>query len=219
MPDLSQAVEAQVAALWEDALRTRPGLFNGTVFSADMVAPGHIEGHWTEYRRVLAQILNNDLFALLQVRPLAVNGLLRCADGFVLGRREPNSVYQPGLWQSPPAGSVERRSGRTGPDPVGGVDLAEQVLAECQEELGLEPGQVTVLRPVVAVEHPGSRVVDIGMLLQTPLRFAQVHAAWAKGGNREYDQLRLAALTPAGLALAPCTQAMLERVPKTPVPK
>ena len=207
-PNLPANVETIVASIWEQEIRERPRLFNGVVFSADTVTAGCIEGHWTEYRRVLAQMRVNDLFATLGIRALAVNGLLECAEGVVLGRREPNSVYQPGGWQSPPAGSVERRSGS--PDDSN-LDLAGQVLAECEEELGIQAGDVMVLKPVVAIEHPGSHVVDIGLLLRTSLTFAEVETTWRRNGNCEYDQLRL--LIPA--SLQPDTRQPLEMLPTT----
>lgn len=207
MPELAPAVEHEVAASWEQEQRTRPRLFNGTVFSADAIAPGRITGHWTEYRRVLAQMRRPDLFDTLAIRALAVNGLLECTGGILLGRREPGSVYQSGGWQSPPAGSVERRCG----DPDGGrIDLAAQVLAECEEELGLQAHDVAVRWPMVAVEHPGSHIVDIGMLLHTSLDFTQVEAAWSGKGNREYDRLRLLAPDmPQVVGLLPTTRALI----------
>ncbi len=213
MPGLPDAVETEVASIWEQERHARPRLFNGVVFSADSVTSGRIEGHWTEYRRVLAQMRVNSLFGILGIRPLAVNGLLECADGLVLGRREPGSVYQPGGWQSPPAGSVERRLGSS--DTSDHIDLSDQVLAECEEELGVPAGDVVVLKPVVAVEHPGSHVIDIGLLLRTPRAFAQVEAAWRRHGNREYDQLRLLSIdatgsrTPDNHEMLPTTNALI----------
>ncbi len=212
MPTLTPTVEAQVAAIWAEALAARPRLFNGTVFSADHIEAGRIEGHWTEYRRVLAQVRAPALFESLRIRSLAVNGLLACADGIVLGRRDTASVYQPGVWQSPPAGSVERRASGE----ADGVDLAAQLLAECEEELGLAAADVTVLRPTAAVEHPHSRIVDVGILLRTRLDFVAVRAAWLARGNREYDQLRLVSPNSVnnlgevdGLALLPTTTTLI----------
>ncbi len=208
MPELSPALEVRVASIWQDERRTRPRLFNGTVFSADRITAAGIEGHWTEYRRALAQLRAPALFDGLRIRALAVTGLLECADGIVLARREAGSVYQPGTWQSPPAGSVERRSGTQGGGHVGGaVDLEAQILDECEEELGLPARDLAVLRPVLAIEHPGSRIVDVGMTLRTERHFSAVEAAWRVGGNREYD--RLALLTSPGPALMPTTRALI----------
>jgi hypothetical protein len=184
MPVLESVLEAEVAAIWDTERRARPSLFNGRLFSADRIEPDRIEGHWTEYRRILAQIRRPDLFARLQLRSLAVNGLLRCADGFVLGRRQAGAVYLPGAWQAAPAGSVEDRGDE-------GLDLPAQLRAELREELGLEWADIEDSRTLLAVEHPGSRVVDVGFLLRSPLRFDEVVARHRAGGNEEYDRLQL----------------------------
>ena len=210
--------EARVASIWAEERARHPHLFNGRVFSADRIAPDRIDGHWTEYRRVLAQLRAPDLFAARPIRPLAVNGLLRCAGGLVLGRRAPGAVYLPGCWQSPPAGSVEQRA--TGPADEA-IDLAAQVLAECQEELGTAPDTVRMLQPVAAIAHPVSHVIDIGILLRTDLGFAQIEAGWAAHGNREYDRLALMApghapepgansTGPDGADLLPTTRTLID---------
>jgi hypothetical protein len=79
---------------------------------------------------------------------------------------------------------------------------------------------VSVQPPLVAVEHGGSHLVDIGLLLRRRLAFAQAPAAWTEAGNGEYDQLRrldlpqaLAAADAAGRALAPRMRALLKRFP------
>lgn len=214
----------------------RRALFNGPVFSADTITPDRITGHWTEYRRVLAQMQHCALFDTLRIRSLAVTGLLQCADGLILGRRETDSVYQAGIWQSPPAGSVERRAStsdrerrastsgrerrastssrerRTSPAQAEGheaVDLAEQLLAECEEELGLPAEAVRILQPVAAIEHPGSHIVDVAFLMRTALGFEEVEHLWRAHGNREYDQLRHIDLHAAHAAGAPADMALL----------
>ena len=190
-------VAAIVSEIWDHERRRRPGLFNGRVFCADAIAHDEIVGHWTEYRRVLAQLRRPALFDALRIRSLAVTGLIDCADGLVLGRRHRDAVYFPGCWQAAPAGSVEARSGD-------GVDLAEQLLAELREELGMTPSDIVSMRPVSAIGHADSRIVDIGFLLETPLAFSEIERLHAAGGNAEYDALRAipAAALPEFLATA-----------------
>jgi hypothetical protein len=117
MPALSSAVDLEVERLWQAARqRVAAGgagrLFNGRVFSADTITPDLITGHLTEFRRIVAQMERPELFAELGVRPLAVCGVLRCANGVVAGRRHSAAIYQAGMWQLPPAGSVD--AGRWG---------------------------------------------------------------------------------------------------------
>ncbi len=187
MTELPPDLEARIAWLWIAERAERPGLFNGRVFCADRIAPDRIEGHWTEYRRVLAQLRHPELFDRLRIRALAVNGLIECADGLILGRRHAKAIYLPGFWQSPPAGNVEMRNG------LESIDLTGQLLAELDEELGLQPVEVEGIRAVAAIEHADTHVVDVGYLLRTPLPFASIEARRSTAGNDEYDALRLVA--------------------------
>lgn len=195
MPALSPALDAKVEGLWRVAAeRVAAGgagrLFNGRVFSADVITPDAITGHLTEFRRIVAQMEDPSLFDRLRVRPLAVCGVLHSADGVVFGRRHAAAVYQAGMWQLPPAGSVDE--GAVGPD--GTVALERQVLAELGEEVGLTPDDVETPRPLCIVEHPGSHVSDLGMALRCRLDAASIRAAHARRGNTEYPTLEIVAL-------------------------
>ncbi len=187
MPELPPDLEQQVASIWAAERALRLDLFNGRVFCADRITPDRITGHWTEYRRVLAQMRRPALFDRLGIRALAVNGLIECQDGLVLGRRQAGAVYLPGFWQAPPAGNVEMRNGASA------IDLAGQLLAELHEELGLEPAEARDVRAVAAIEHAETHVVDAGFLLRTPLSFKAVEARRVLAGNQEYDALRVVA--------------------------
>lgn len=182
-PVLTPDVEQRVQAIWDDSCTLRPGLFNGRIFCMERITPDCIEGYWTEYRRALAQIADPTIFGETPLHQLAVCGLLRCADGVVLARRHPASLYLGGFWQSPPAGTVEmREEGQM-------LSLANQLLAETEEELGLMACDVSIGPPRLAVIHARTAIVDIGISLTTPLSFAALREKWKAGGNREYDQL------------------------------
>ncbi len=183
-PPLPADLAAIVSGIWMEECRRRPALFNGRVFCADAIGRHEIVGHWTEYRRVLAQIREPALCDALRVRSLAVNGLIGCPDGLLLGRRHQEAVYLSGHWQAAPAGSVEAR----GDDEP---DLAAQLLAELEEELGLRPSDVRAMQPALAIEHADTRIVDVGFLLRTSLRFDEIQRLHAACGNGEYDQLRV----------------------------
>ena len=212
MPPLDPALDAIVEAHWQAACARHP-LFNGQVFCADHYDMGRLEGHWTEYRRQVAQMADPGLFPRLRVRALAVCGALCCPDGVVLGQREAGSVYQPGLWQLPPAGSVDR-----GADRGGTADLRAALLAELQEELGLSADAAAAVRPLCLVEHP-TGVLDLGMQVTTRLRGAEVLAAHEARGNGEYAAL---AVVPAadvagwiaarGGRAVPTVAALLRRI-------
>jgi hypothetical protein len=219
MPALSATLDREVERLWQMANeRVAAGgagqMFNGRVFSADVIAPRLITGHLTEYRRVVAQMQQSELFEVLGVRSLAACGVLRCAGGVVVGRRHHAANYQAGMWQLAPAGSVDARA--VAED--GTVDLRRQLLGELEEELGLSPDAVDEPRPLCIVEHPGSHVADFGLALITGLSAEAVLAAHRAGGNAEYGQVlvvpeaRLAAfMAEAGEGLVPPVREFLRR--------
>jgi hypothetical protein len=219
MPELPPVTDQEVERLWQAASRRIAAggagqLFNGRVFSADTITPRLIIGHMTEYRRVVAQMERPELFADLAVRPLAVCGVLRCAGGVVVGRRHSAALYQAGMWQLSPAGSVD--AGAVNDDGV--ADLRGQLLSELQEELGLATDTVGKPRPLCMVEHPGSHVSDVGLVLATDLTAEAVLAAHRADGNGEYQELRIvpedqlaAFLAEAGETLVPPAREFLIR--------
>ncbi len=181
-------------------------MFNGKVFSVDRIAPDRIEGHLTEFRRIVAQMEDHSLFPALGIRPLSTCGVLRCAGGVAIGRRPAAAIYQPGMWQLAPAGSVDSRA--VGPD--GTVDLAAQAMLELEEELGIESGIRGIPIPLCVVEHPGSHVSDCGVVLTTDLDADAVLAAHRTRGNGEYADLRI---VPDGDLPAFAEQAGAQLVP------
>ena len=211
VPGLVADLEAEVEGIWSAERVRHPALFNGRVFSADKIDAACITGHWTEYRRVLAQIRKPTLFTRLNIRPLAVNGLLECVEGLLFGRRQADAIYLPGWWQAAPAGNVEARTGD-------GVDLTSQLFTELQEELGLPPEVIEMIMPVAAIEHALTHVVDVGFLLRTSLSFGDIQRRRQQHGNDEYDLLRTVApealeqfLAENGPTLLPSARILIER--------
>ncbi len=219
MPSLPAALEARIDVLWAHAAtRVEKGgsgrLFNGRVFSIDAITPELITGHLTEYRRLVAQTEDNALFPELGIRSLAACGVLCCANGVVIGRRPQAAVYQPGMWQLCPAGSVDAGAMRAG----GWMDYRGQLRTELREELGLEPAAIGPIVPLCVVEHPGSHVSDFGMATTTLLDAAAVVAAHRDHGDGEYDPLRIvpvpdlpAFISWAGASLVPPAPVFLMR--------
>lgn len=186
MPKLSAGLEAEIDRHWAAAQDFTGGrLFNGRIFCADVITPGLICGHWSEYRREVAQLARHDLWPELGQRSLAVGGVLRCADGIVFGQRPARAIYQPGEWQLPPAGTVDHSAARA----EGRVDVRAMLLTELREEVGLRAEEVHSLRPLCLVEHHGSHVLDLGIALQTPLGAAALRARHAAGADDEYAAL------------------------------
>jgi hypothetical protein len=204
-PALPPAVDAAVERHWQAARARDPALFNGDVFSAERFTPEGIEGHWTEFRRAVAQMREPALFAALGVRPTAVGGVLT-GDGFVvLGQRPACAVYQPGEWQLPPAGSLDPSCLGAGAT----LDWRAQFLRELAEELGLGPATVAGLAVLGAVEHAGSHVCDIGVAARLTVDAEAVRGAHAAAGNEEYAALAL--VDPTALAAFLAGQRALGR--------
>ncbi len=157
------------------------------MFSIDTIAPDRITGHMTEYRRLVAQVEDHTLFAALGVRSLAACGVLRCPGGVVFGRRPLAAIYQPGLWQLCPAGSVDTGARRAD----GTMDCRGQLLTELREELGLPPEAIGAVTPLCVVEHPGSHVCDFGMAVRTSLAPEAILELHRTRGDGEYDPLRI----------------------------
>jgi hypothetical protein len=188
MPELPPALDVEVERLWRMVQEQMGGrLFNGLVFSADVISRHLVCGHWTEFRRIVAQMRRPEFFQLLGIRSLAVNGVIVGPDGVVLGRRPADAVYQADEWQLPPAGSVDASAA----GPEGAVDVLGQFFGELREELGLDAAAVSAPRLLCIVEHPGSRVLDLGIAVTTALSAAAIRAAHAAGGNGEYGALEV----------------------------
>lgn len=209
LPNLSPEIETRIALHWQNALKDHPTLYNGRVFCADRVEADTITGHWSEYRRVLAQMREPGLYGPKILRPLAVVGLLHTADGIVIGQRSETSIYLPGYWQGAPAGNVESRNGE------GDIDLAAQLRAECEEELGISSKECHVGECLLACEHPETHIVDIGMNVRIAMDFATLQERCHRLGNAEYQALKLLPATGGSSGtptpLVPTLRAMLEQ--------
>ena len=191
MAPLPTPLDAEVDRIWAAAqIRMNGKLFNGRVFSADVITPRLICGHWTEFRRIVAQMHRADLYPLIGARPLAVGGVIHGPDGVIFGRRPSGAIYQAGEWQLPPAGSVDpgalREDNR--------IDILAQLLTELHEELGMTPDTVSHPQPLCIVEHGESHVLDLGIGLTTRLTEPEIRAIHARDGNAEYDPLRIVPL-------------------------
>ncbi|HWL80951.1 MAG TPA: hypothetical protein VNR89_08360 [Roseomonas sp.] len=210
-PDLQPVLEAHWAAAQEKA---GGRLFDGPVFTLTSVSPARLEGAFVRYKALLAQTREPALYARLGLRALSVCGVLECADGIVLGRRSETATYQPGMWQLPPAGSVDA-SARRGTL----IDARAQILSELEEELGLSAAEVEAAIPFCLVVHPGTRYHDLGIRLSTSLRGEEILARQQKVSHREYLELRIVPrqdlpefLSAALREVVPTTRILLRRL-------
>lgn len=183
---LSGGVDAEVERLWQ-AEQTRRGnrLFNGKILSAIEVASDGILARIVEYRHLIAQRDNPDLFEALNVRPVAVSGLLECPEGILFGRRAAMTTQHAGLWELCPSGGLEMSAFVRD----GAVDYRAQILAELREEIGVVAGAVSDVNPFCVVEDLASHVVDIGIELHSTLSALQLRMLHHNSATKEYDEL------------------------------
>ena len=176
-----KAAEPRVNEIWAaEKLKRGDRLTNGLIYSLSDSRASELVIQPAEYRYVLARRRSPDLVdAGLNIRPLAVTGILLCVDGLVLGRRSAQVASDGGLWEPAPAGGLSR------PDPVG------QVLDELREELGLEPSQVAHSEVCGLVEDLPSGVVDIVLRLQTSIGAKEVLNAYEALAIKEYSELAI----------------------------
>lgn len=210
-PAPAPAVSHEIDRIWTaEQERRQHTLFNGRILSVREIGAAYIRASVTEYRCFIAQRVRPELFALLGVRPLAVSGVLRCADGLVFGRRSAATVQDAGLWEVAPSGGMEESSQG---------DIRSQILTELREEVGLSAEHVTGIEPFCVVEDDECHLVDIGAALEAPgVSTDAVLYAWRSEAGTEYDRLTVVAPgdVPAFITrseVAPLTRALLSRYP------
>lgn len=147
--------------------------------------PDGITARIVEYRHFIAQRAQPALFAALQIRPLAVSGVLECPQGLVIGRRAATLTQDAGLWELVPSGGLDPNTAVAGNK----ADCTAQILIELREETGLEADQVFGLSPFCLIEDDDSHVIDIGIAMATTLDAAQLAQIHRAGASSEYAEL------------------------------
>ncbi|NQV81933.1 MAG: hypothetical protein HQ495_15355 [Alphaproteobacteria bacterium] len=178
----------EVERLWQiERARRGNAVFNGPVLSAIEVSQGGIRVCLAEYRHLIAQRARPDLFEALNIRPVAVSGLLECIGGLVFGRRADAVTQHPGLWELVPSGGVEAHGESVG----GTVDFRAHILKELEEEIGATRNDITAIKPFCIVEDSESHVIDIGVYLRSELTAEEIILRHWRSATREYDELQI----------------------------
>jgi hypothetical protein len=182
----------RVQVHWEKVVRAKPGLFDGPILTVTAIGSGRITVAATSYRFLLAAKLDPGLKAALNLRPLAISGMLRCPDGYVFGRRGSAVTEAAGAWELVPSGGVRPSGGQ--------VDLKAQMAAELLEEVGLsaDDHEVEVADPVGCIEDTKSGVVDVVIPMTTTRSAVEICRAHESTATREYSELRFAWTGPDG---------------------
>lgn len=181
-----------IDAIWhQEKERRGDALTNGRLYCLDHLATDHVLIRPAEYRYLLARRRAPELVAAgLNLRTLAVTGIVLCRDGVVLGQRGHTVAVDAGLWEPAPAGGLAQ------PDPV------RQLLEEAEEELGLSPDHFDP--PVLCglVEDCPSGVIDFLFRLPTALSADEIKQQHAQCGSDEYQCLDIVPLDQLGQTLS-----------------
>jgi hypothetical protein len=179
------SLEAEVDRLWGiEQLRRSEPLSNGGILSAVSVSPDRILGKIARYKHYIAQRARPELYDVLQIRPVAVSGVLECMDGLVFGRRAQDVTQQPGFWELVPSGGIDVSDVTSTQE----IDYRAQVLKELREEIGVGEGGVSKLTPFCLVEDRASHVIDIGIAMLCPLPLAALQRTHREASG-EYQEI------------------------------
>ncbi|MEQ8603731.1 MAG: hypothetical protein RIB45_10455 [Marivibrio sp.] len=174
---LSDSQHARIGMIWETAIRARPDLTDDRVLVARSIEPPAFHCAVTSYRTFIACREDAELAQDLALRPVAVSGVLQCADGLVFGRRGKTVSQDPGMWELAPSGTLT-------PD----ATLESQIRTELDEEIGPIPAEIDA--PVGWLEDTQSGVIDFLLPIRTPLDAAALHRL---PRTPEYPEIAVAA--------------------------
>ncbi|HVJ32212.1 MAG TPA: UDP-2,4-diacetamido-2,4,6-trideoxy-beta-L-altropyranose hydrolase [Terriglobia bacterium] len=183
-------VAARIDAIWRDEQQKRPqGLFDGRILSLARMDGDRLICQSRPYRDFLAQQREPELAAILKVRPVAVAGLLECAEGLVFGRRGRDVTESAGKWELVPSGGVDGGLIEQG----GSRLLHRQLRIELEEEVGIRSAEIDRIAFIAAIRSSRSGVIDLGFHLFSHLSASDIIARHAQLAKKEYDRLEIVA--------------------------
>ena len=185
---LDPNLQGEVDKIWSStqAGRAKP-LFNGWVFSVVEIGREEIRGGFVEYKHFIAQRHRPELFEALQVRPLAVTGILHVRDQIAFGRRAASVTQEPGLWELLPAGGLDPSCRQSD----GQLHVEQQLLQELNEEISLDAASLSQIKPFCVVEDIEQHVFDIAIEIKTDLTADQIRSAFKRSISHEYDDIEI----------------------------
>ncbi|MEQ9449352.1 MAG: hypothetical protein RLN70_10675 [Rhodospirillaceae bacterium] len=185
---LSADLQNRIDRIWDEIQKTRnTPMANEPLFAVMRIEGNEVYGHFVEYKWFVAQSHDPGLFQDLQIRPLAVSGILSCPEGIVLGRRSANVTQNPSAWELVPSGGVDKSSVKEG----GVVDLNAQILSELKEEIGLPASAVENVRCVGLIEDTDHHLFDAAMEVKTAWRAGDIFESFRRAENDEYSEIQI----------------------------
>ncbi|MEX2451987.1 MAG: hypothetical protein WD407_14110 [Rhodospirillales bacterium] len=183
---VSPSAQERIEAIWRQEKAARgDALYNGRVFNLTSITPGEITGFYVDYAAVLAQHRDPDLFNDLNLRPLAVCGIVSLKQGLIFGLRNDNLTADPGMWELAASGGVD--------DSVrgenGAVDFQEQFLGELCEELNLPSDAVSAISAVALLEDLKTHVCDLVLDARLSIGAETLFPLFNECGRDEYTAI------------------------------
>ena len=174
-------LEVRVFDIWQkEKMIQGDRLTNGTIYSLLEHNDKLLSIQSCEFQFVLAGRRDSSLAGDgLLVRPVAVTGIVFCAEGLVLGRRGGGVSDDVGLWEPVPAGGLAQEN----PE--------RQMYEELAEELGLSADMVNFVKACGLVEDTSSRVFDIVYRVNTSLMAEDVFNAHRLCKTAEHSELAI----------------------------
>ncbi len=147
-----------VDGIWKEAAdRSQGKLFDGMVTCLSSIEPGKLYVQPVPYRLFYAQRQSAKLRAALDLKALAVSGIIRCHGAVLFGKRSPTVTQYPGYWELVPSGALD--AGKPGAE--GCLDYKQQILDELKEECAVEPADVVCVSPLALILDVGEATYDI----------------------------------------------------------
>jgi len=181
------AIQKKVDEIWEQHVRASHGkAFNGQVFCVNKFTDQLITGDFVEYKYLIAQLNEPELFDHLQIISLAVTGLLHWKSEVLLGLRNKHVAQNKNQWELAPAGGVDSSA----LSPNGTIDLFQALNDEALEEIELDLNDCPQ-RPVprLVIHDPSEHVIDIVLFMELDFDEMGIKDKTADYANDEYDQL------------------------------
>jgi hypothetical protein len=178
---LSDADEAAVNQLWEEAEKQHAGLlFNGKMLIFSSFEEGKLTGRFIEYKYYRAQLTQPSLKSVLNIKPIAISCSCTYQNEILIGRRSESVTGFPGCYELVPSGGISLDSLR-----LGRIDLARQALIELEEEAGISSECVKSCISVVLIYEIDSATYEIYMEIKLQERGGDTNVR----STKEYSML------------------------------
>lgn len=190
--NLPQPIINKIDKVWECENKKRNyQLFNGNILSVTQKSPDKITTISVQYKYFLAQLSLPELFNKLQIKPLAVSGLLNCADGIVWGRRNKTMTQDREKWELVPSGGINIEYIEEPISKTTNVNYVTQIYNELQEEIGITKDLVLDVNTFCLVQDHKSHVLDIGVYIKTALNSNEIIKNYIENANQEYTDINI----------------------------